>query len=81
MPVTVTSGFGGSPRRISGGRRRAFLRGVGSIIDLFPDPQRYWDIVGDETPEERIAQVWRNVGDHIRAAMREMDEEIAGRAK
>ena len=49
-------------------RRASFLRGVGSIIDLFPDPRRYEEILPKETAEERLGEVWSRVGNHIRRA-------------
>ncbi len=49
-------------------RRASFLRGVGSIVDLFPDPRRYEEILPKETAEERLGEVWSRVGNHIRRA-------------
>ncbi len=58
-------------------RARAFLRGVGSLLDLYPDPRRYEDLIPKGTAEERLAGHWQRVGQYIAGAMQEVDDEIA----
>ena len=49
-------------------RRMSFLRGVGSLVDICPDPTRYQRMVPTETVTEELAGIWTDVGDHIRRA-------------
>ena len=58
-------------------RARAFLRGVGSLLDLSPDPRHLQDLVPRGTTEERLAQHWQRVGQYLSNAMQEMDDEFA----
>ena len=58
-------------------RARAFLRGVGSLLDLSPDPRQLQDLVPRGTTEERLARHWQRVGQYLSGAMHEMDDEIA----
>lgn len=56
-------------------RRQAFLRGFGSMLDLWPDPSVYLKLLPPETAEERLGAVWSRVGDHIRRATGAIGEE------
>ncbi len=56
-------------------RQISFLRGVGSLVDLFPDPHRYEQILPRATAEERMGEVWSRVGNHIRQAAEVVSEE------
>ncbi len=58
-------------------RARAFLRGVGSLLDLSPDPRQLQDLIPRGTAEERLARHWQRVGHYLSGAMHEMDDEIA----
>ena len=59
---------------------RNLLRGAGSIFNLFPPPsaplQRPKFL--DRTDEEALESDLKAVGDDMRAAMKEIDEEIGG---
>lgn len=57
-------------------RARAFLRGVGSLLDLSPDPRHLQALLPRGTTEERLARHWQRVGQHLRSAMHEMDHEV-----
>lgn len=46
---------------------RAFLRGVGSVFNLMPTPERPAFL--DRTDAEVLAGDWKAVGDDLRAAM------------
>lgn len=39
-------------------RMRALLRGAGSIMDIYPDPDRYARFVPAGTAEERLGEIW-----------------------
>ena len=56
-------------------RRMSFLRGVGSLVDLCPDPTRYQRIIPTETVAEELAGIWTDVGDHIRRATEAANDE------
>lgn len=58
-------------------RARAFLRGMGSLLDIYPEPRRYEDLIPKGTAEERLAGHWQRVGQYIAGAMQEVDDEIA----
>lgn len=46
-------------------RLQAVLRGAGSIMDVYPDPDRYLRLVPAGTAEERLGEVWHRVGTYI----------------
>ena len=46
-------------------RRQAFLRGLGCMLDSWPDPRVYLRFLPPETAEERLGAVWKRVGDHM----------------
>lgn len=49
-------------------RMQALLRGAGSIMDIYPDPDRYLRFVPAGTTEERLGETWRRVGKYIHNA-------------
>ena len=49
-------------------RMRALLRGAGSIMDIYPDPDRYARFVPAGTAEERLGEIWHRVGRYIHDA-------------
>lgn len=49
-------------------RMQAMLRGAGSIMDIYPDPDRYLRLVPAGTTEERLGETWRRVGRYIHDA-------------
>ena len=62
-------------------RLRAFLRGAGSIFNIFPDPRRYEDLLPKGTVEERLHGHWKQVGQYIVDATGKFDDEIAAEKK
>ncbi len=48
---------------------RAMLRGVGSLLNIYPGPQRYEDLLLTGSAEDRLAEHWQRVGGHLRNAM------------
>ncbi|MXW38098.1 MAG: hypothetical protein F4023_02560 [Acidobacteria bacterium] len=51
------------------GKVRAFLEGVGSLMNLFPGPEQFEKFQLKGSPEERLAEHWRRVGGYLRSAM------------
>ena len=49
-------------------RRMSFLYGIGSIVDLWPDPSAYWQILSAKTIAEELGEAWSEVGNHIHRA-------------
>ena len=49
-------------------QRMSFLYGMGSIVDLWPDPSAYWQILSAKTTAEELGEAWSDVGNHIRWA-------------
>jgi hypothetical protein len=52
---------------------RSFIRGVGSVIDIFP-PTRFDKFIPNKTMEERMAEDWEKVGRSIYLAMSEYEK-------
>ena len=48
---------------------RAMLRGVGSILDIYPNPERFEELLPKGSAEDRLAEHWRRVGGYLRNAM------------
>ena len=48
---------------------RAMLRGVGSLLDIYPGPERFGELLLKGSAEDRLAEHWRRVGGHLRNAM------------
>ena len=56
-------------------KTRNFIKGMGSTLDIMP-ARRNVDLsrfVLTQTSNERMVEVWRKVGDDIRAAMGQFD--------
>ena len=47
-------------------QRKAFLRGMGSVMDLYPSAENYERLIPQGTAEERLSQIWGRVGDYLR---------------
>ena len=56
-------------------RMQAMLRGAGSIMDIYPDPDRYSRFVPAGTAEERLGETWRRVGKYIHDAAERVHRE------
>lgn len=56
---------------------RNILEGVGSILSIMPPSQviDYFRFVPNETDEERLADIWLQVGDDIRKATEQYSNE------
>lgn len=57
---------------------KRFLAAMGSILDLSP-ATNYKDYIIQQ-PNDAIAENWRQVGNYMRSAMRELDVTIAQKA-
>lgn len=55
-------------------RFRLFLRGLGSVMDIWPRTN-YRRYISQETPEERMRHTWERVGQGIARAMEKVEEE------
>lgn len=62
-------------------RTRAFLRGVGSLVDIWPPPVRPEAMLPAGTADERIACYWDRTGRRLWSAMDRVDEEAARQAR
>lgn len=62
-------------------RMRALLRGAGSIMDIYPDPDRYARFVPAGTAEERLGEIWHRVGRYIHNAAGRVHHESEPRAR
>jgi hypothetical protein len=51
---------------------KAFLTGIGSILDVSSSTQ-YRDFIPKQTAEERMRSHWEKTGNHIRNAMCEFE--------
>ncbi|MCX7112204.1 MAG: hypothetical protein NTX45_19165 [Proteobacteria bacterium] len=49
-------------------RTRSFLKGVGSVVDIFPST-RFEKFIPKKTMEERMAEDWEKVGQSIYIAI------------
>ena len=47
-------------------RQKAFLRGMGSVLEIFPDPNAYKELL---SRGNRINEYWSRVGGYIWQAM------------
>lgn len=58
-------------------RWRAFLSGMGSILDIWPDPAEMQALLPQGTAEERLRRHWERVGEHFSAAMGSVAEDAS----
>lgn len=56
-------------------RMQAMLRGAGSIMDIYPDPDRYSRFIPTGTAEERLGEIWIRVGRYIYGAAERVHRE------
>jgi hypothetical protein len=55
-------------------RTKAFLVGVGSVVSLYP-ATNYAAFIPRESAQERMRGHWESVGGHLRASMKQEQDE------
>lgn len=60
-------------------RKKAFLRGMGSVMDIYPSEDIYERSIPKGTVEDRLGQIWSRVGDHVRFGIEVVGEEAAAK--
>ncbi len=60
-------------------RKKAFLRGMGSVMDIYPSEDIYERSIPKGTAEERLGQIWSRVGDRIRFGIEVVGEEASAK--
>ncbi len=56
-------------------RFKHFLEGIGSIVDICPDTNRYAHLVPRKSQDERMKQAWDATGKQIKNAISQLSNE------
>lgn len=56
-------------------KMKYILDGIGSIVDIYPDPNKYINLVPRRSADQRIRQAWESTGKQIKDAAGQFSDE------